>query len=133
MLKFIAKITTATFLAFAPSAALSLGPMEAGVLNPTQPGWIGAIPGQNPLTADEATATIAFFLVSQYYCPDVASMDNLNVAGLQADVAAGGNDINDFLEGGKFGDNVVGLMDQLYDDYPEVMMKMFCPMNPYLN
>ena len=81
------------------------GPITpGGVLNTAHDGWSEAVAGENPLTLDEAAATMAFFL----RCRDVQNMGDIDAEAFVTDVMAGGLDATGFTEGGAHWERVHG-------------------------
>lgn len=127
-----AAIGLAAALAFAGAGlpAHAVGPLdEKGEVRAGGGQWADAVAGQNPMTADEAAAALAFFL----RCDESgnASVKDQNLPAFQADIVAGGNEASDFRKGGKHHHLVRERMME-WRDYDDLAMVFLCVINPYL-
>ena len=121
-------LATAATLALALSAQAG-GPVDDdGTLNPARTEWSSATPGDNPLTTDEAAATLAYLVVQEEKCSGTVESANYQFPKVKADIGAGGNAMDDFAPEGAHHDKTTAYINafRAVEDW-----SAFCGINPY--
>lgn len=122
-------LTAVPIFAWAALPADAGGPLnDKGVPHPGGPQWADAVAGQNPLTTEEAAAAMAFF----WHCNETGneSAETLNLEAFVADIMAGGNEEDDFVEGGKHFSLVQRHLAE-FRAMADVYWAVSCFINPY--
>ncbi len=110
-------VATAILMALPQTALAGAGPEEYG--------WKSVVAGQNPMTAEQAAAALAYIHFLEKKCDLKIRWDDLI-----KDVESDGNAVADFQTGGKFHQQVGEKMDH-YRHYSETAWAFACITVPY--
>lgn len=101
-------------------AAMFLSTQAMAGVGPNDESWADITPGQNTLDTNQAASVVALVILSNNLegCNTVIKLDTDN---LIKDIDAGGNNLADFVEGGKF-NNMMKIKYKTHD-YTQLAMR----------